>query len=83
MYVIGTEVPLPGGQQEANEHVIATSEADIADTIRIFKDTFFREGLESAWNRVIAVVVQPGVEFGEEEIIEYRRGKSCPFKEVH
>ena len=30
-------------------------------------------GLEKAWNNVIAVVVQPGVEFGDESIHEYDR----------
>ncbi len=73
LYVIGTEVPLPGGQQETNNRVVVTSEEDIVETIKIFKDTFLREGLESAWKRVIAIVVQPGVEFGEEDIIDYQR----------
>ena len=35
---------------------------------------FKAEGLESAWERVIALVVQPGVEFGDDFILEYHSG---------
>lgn len=80
LYVIGTEVPLPGGQQEANERVAVTGEEDVAETISIFKETFSRAKLDSAWERVIAVVVQPGVEFGEDDIIDYQREKAAHLK---
>lgn len=80
LYVIGTEVPLPGGQQESNDQVVVTSKEDIDETITIFRNTFIREGLESAWERVIAAVVQPGVEFSEDEIIDYQRGKAIHLK---
>jgi D-tagatose-1,6-bisphosphate aldolase subunit GatZ/KbaZ len=33
---------------------------------------FLRAGLESAWERVVAVVVQPGVEFGDDFVLPYR-----------
>lgn len=80
LYVIGTEVPLPGGQQEANERVVVTGEDDVAETIDIFKEAFSRAKLESAWERVIAVVVQPGVEFGEDDIIDYQRKNAIHLK---
>lgn len=70
-YVVGTEVPTPGGVREAEEmHV--TSPEDVERTLRVFRAVFHRHGLEKAWERVIALVVQPGVEFGDGAIHEYQ-----------
>ena len=71
-YVIGTEVPIPGGAQEHEKGVRATAVEDAAETIRVMQEAFLREGLESAWERVIALVVQPGVEFGDDFVLEYQ-----------
>lgn len=69
-YVIGTEVPAPGGVEEEDElHV--TSVESVEETIRATHEAFLRRGLEDAWPRVIAVVVQPGVEYGNESLIPY------------
>lgn len=70
-YVIGTEVPIPGGAQEHKAGVRVTEVKDAQQTIEFIHEGFVREGLESAWERVIAVVVQPGVEFGNDFILEY------------
>lgn len=72
VYVIGSEVPIPGGQQEA-EGVQVTKADDFKETVDEFKKAFKRHGIEHAWERVVAVVVQPGVEFGDEMIHEYDR----------
>ena len=71
-YVIGTEVPIPGGAQEHETGVSVTTVADATETIRLMHEAFQHEGLESAWERVIAVVVQPGVEFGDDFVLEYQ-----------
>jgi len=71
VYVIGTEVPVPGGQQEVEDSVQVTRVKDVDETIAIHRAAFIEAGLESAWERVIAVVVQPGVEFNENGIIDY------------
>ncbi|MGI6777305.1 MAG: class II D-tagatose-bisphosphate aldolase non-catalytic subunit [Acetivibrionales bacterium] len=74
VYVIGSEVPIPGGSQEEEEECIqVTKVKDFEDTVEIFKNAYFALGLEQAWENVIAVVVQPGVEFGDESIHEYDR----------
>ncbi|TJW78088.1 MAG: tagatose-bisphosphate aldolase, partial [Mesorhizobium sp.] len=39
---------------------------------------FAREGLDEAFGRVIAVVVQPGVEFGSQNVVAYRPEASKP-----
>ncbi|MFO7888899.1 MAG: D-tagatose-bisphosphate aldolase, class II, non-catalytic subunit [bacterium] len=76
LYVIGTEVPVPGGSQRSLSQLDVTSIEDIKETIEIFKYTFKKNNLDDAWERVIAVVVQPGVEFSNEDIIDYKRDKA-------
>ena len=71
-YVIGTEVPVPGGATEHEEGVAVTKVADARQTIEVTREAFFRAGLKSAWEQVIAVVVQPGVEFGDDFVLPYR-----------
>jgi D-tagatose-1,6-bisphosphate aldolase subunit GatZ/KbaZ len=78
LYIIGTEVPVPGGSDEVEEGVKVTSVEDFEETVRVTRDAFMKEGLQDAWNRVIAVVVQPGVEFGDHRTVEYRRDDALP-----
>ena len=75
VYVIGSEVPIPGGSQEA-EIVQITKPEDFEETVETFKKVFCQKGLTSAWDNVVAVVVQPGVEFGDDVIHEYNRSES-------
>lgn len=76
LYVIGTEVPIPGGATEQLTDLAATTVKDAAATIEITRRAFAGRGLGAAWARVIAVVVQPGVEFGDTGIVDYRRDKA-------
>ena len=71
-YVIGTEVPVPGGATEHEEGVHVTRVEDARQTVELTREAFFHEGLQSAWERVIAAVVQPGVEFGDDFVLPYR-----------
>jgi len=71
-YVIGTEVPVPGGATEHEEGVRVTKVPDVQQTIDVTRDAFLREGLDAAWERVIAIVVQPGVEFGDDFVLPYQ-----------
>ncbi|MDY6922371.1 MAG: D-tagatose-bisphosphate aldolase, class II, non-catalytic subunit [Pseudomonadota bacterium] len=76
VYVIGTEVPVPGGAAEdLPELEVTTPEAAIA-TIEAHRAIFAEEGLSQAWPRVIAVVVQPGVEFDHHKVIDYDPAKA-------
>ena len=75
-YVIGTEVPIPGGAQEKLTEVMPTSVDDLEKTIEVTRTAFYDKNLNAAWERVIAVVVQPGVEFDDAHVIEYDRGKA-------
>lgn len=51
-----------------------TRPEDCEATLRAFKAAFEVRGLGAAWERVIAIVVQPGVEFADESVVEYERG---------
>ncbi|MCE9683397.1 D-tagatose-bisphosphate aldolase, class II, non-catalytic subunit [Halomonas alkalisoli] len=70
-YVVGTEVPIPGGAQEHLDSLAVTDTADLRATLQTHREVFAREGLDAAWGRVRAVVVQPGVEFGHTEVVDF------------
>ena len=72
VYVIGTEVPVPGGAAEALDHVEVTATASARRTIEVHEEAFATAGLSAAWARVIALVVQPGVEFDHTRVVDYR-----------
>ena len=70
-YVIGTEVPTPGGALEAvPDTVVTVPEAPLA-TYSIHKHIFISNGLGRVLDRVVALVVQPGVEHGNESVSRY------------
>ncbi|MEO3990318.1 tagatose-bisphosphate aldolase subunit GatZ [Pseudocitrobacter cyperus] len=71
-YVIGTEVPVPGGEASTIGTVHVTHEQDAANTLETHQTAFRALGLEDALTRVIAIVVQPGVEFDHTQIIHYQ-----------
>ncbi|ENN88058.1 Putative tagatose 6-phosphate kinase kbaZ [Rhizobium freirei PRF 81] len=73
VYIIGTEVPIPGGAMEALDHLELTSPAAALETVEVHRRAFAALGLESAFARAIGVVVQPGVEFGNENVVVYDR----------
>jgi D-tagatose-1,6-bisphosphate aldolase subunit GatZ/KbaZ len=71
VYIIGTEVPPPGGANHAITDIEPTSTAAAAHTIAVHRDLFLKQGLAEAFSRVVALVVQPGVEFGNENVVPY------------
>lgn len=73
VYIVGSEVPIPGGAQSEEEGLHVTTVKDFLATVETFRAAFAAHGLGDAWSRVIAVVVQPGVEFGDESIDAYSR----------
>jgi D-tagatose-1,6-bisphosphate aldolase subunit GatZ/KbaZ len=76
-YVIGTEVPPPGGALGADESLQVTSVKNARHTIDATLHAFRELGMEGAWPRVIALVVQPGVEFGDHAIHPYQPQKAA------
>lgn len=74
VYVIGSDVPMPGGAQESLDDLQISSVEEVKEIIELCHKYFMEFGLDEAWQRVIAVVVQPGVEFGDMKIVEYDAG---------
>lgn len=63
VYVIGTEVPPPGGGR-GNDHAILPTSPDAARaTLACHIKAFARAGLHHAATRIVGLVVQPGVDF--------------------
>jgi D-tagatose-1,6-bisphosphate aldolase subunit GatZ/KbaZ len=77
VYVIGTEVPPPGGIVSAEEAVPVTRVEDFRQTVSLCAEAFRRRGLGEAWGRVCAVVAQPGVEYGDQEVHPYERERAA------
>ena len=70
-YVIGTEVPVPGGAHEALAELAVTAPAAALATVEAHREAFMSLGLAEAWQRVIGLVVQPGVEFDNDRVVDY------------
>lgn len=73
VYIIGSEVPIPGGAQEAEDSIAVTSPEAVERTLAVYKEQFEKAGLKDAFKNIIGVVVQPGVEFGDDTIFHYNR----------
>lgn len=73
VFIIGSEVPIPGGTQEKEESVSVTTAEALQKTVQVYKDAFAAAGLKDGFKNVIGVVVQPGVEFGDAEYFRYNR----------
>ncbi|MGF1735216.1 tagatose-bisphosphate aldolase subunit KbaZ [Photobacterium satsumensis] len=81
-YVIGTEVPVPGGAaEELNELEVTLPEA-ARKTIDCHHAAFDAAGVIGCWERVIGLVVQPGVEFDHTGVIDYRPEKAQALSRV-
>jgi D-tagatose-1,6-bisphosphate aldolase subunit GatZ/KbaZ len=76
LYVIGTEVPAPGGELLPGMPPAISPANHVHHTLEIFRAAFAEQGVSSAWDRVVGIVVQPGVEFGENVIFDYDRQKA-------
>jgi D-tagatose-1,6-bisphosphate aldolase subunit GatZ/KbaZ len=72
VYVVGTEVPVPGGAHEALGELTLTDPAAVVSTIDAHFRAFENAGLSETWSRVIGLVVQPGVEFDHFRVIDFR-----------
>ncbi len=73
VYVIGSEVPPPGGAKAAGEELQVTAVENARQTLALTRRAFEQHGVGNAFERVIALVVQPGVEFGDQDLHPYRR----------
>jgi len=77
LYVIGTEVPTPGGATEKLDKLAVTTQESAAQTLRVHGRIFEEMGLGHVWPRVIALVVQPGVEFDHTSVVDYEPARAA------
>ncbi len=71
VYIVGTEVPVPGGATHALDALAVTRPEAALATVAVHREAFAAAGLDEAFGRAIGVVVQPGVEFGHADVIAY------------
>jgi D-tagatose-1,6-bisphosphate aldolase subunit GatZ/KbaZ len=76
VYIIGSEVPVPGGAHETLQELATTTPEAAHATIEAHRRAFARHGIDAAWSRVVGLVVQPGVEFDHHQVIDYVRSKA-------
>lgn len=76
VYIVGSEVPIPGGATGDNSGMEVTKVEDFKNTVATFEKAFKDRGLDETWNDVIGVVVQPGVEEKDAGCTEYDRVKA-------
>lgn len=77
VYIVGSEVPIPGGAVGAvDQGVQVTKVEDFKNTVATFEKAFREQGLDEVWENVIGVVVQPGVEEKDSGCTEYDREKA-------
>ncbi|MBQ8074603.1 MAG: class II D-tagatose-bisphosphate aldolase, non-catalytic subunit [Oscillospiraceae bacterium] len=72
-FIIGSEVPIPGGAQEAEDSISVTKPEAVEHTLQAYREQFEKQGIHDAFHNIIGIVVQPGVEFGDEDIFHYNR----------
>ncbi len=76
VYIIGSEVPIPGGIQDSQTGLQVTSVKEFENTLKAYETQFKNYGIYQRFIDVIGVVVQPGVEFGDHYIHHYERVKA-------
>lgn len=82
VYVIGTEVPVPGGAHETLSRLTPTPADRARRTIAAHRAAFAEMALEHVWPRVVALVVQPGVEFDHLNVIDYQHDATAELRHV-
>lgn len=82
VYVIGTEVPVPGGAHETLGALRPTSPEAARETILAHQEALRVVGLGHVWSRIVALVVQPGVEFDHLKVVDYDRTRTTDLQRV-
>ena len=77
VYILGSEVPIPGGDADADAVMGVTKVEDCKKTIGAYEKECAERGLEDALSRVVGFVVEMGVEFHERTLDEYSREEAA------
>lgn len=82
VYVIGSDVPPPGGRAAGYGRQPLTQPEQLQRTLELARAAFHERGLRDAWERVIAVVVHSGAEFEGWEVHDYDRAAAAGLSEA-
>ena len=83
LYVIGAEAPTPGGSLNGTSVVPVTEPTEIANFMDICRQKFQAAGIDDAWQRIAAVVVQPGIDFGPDACVVYDASRARALSQFH
>jgi len=76
IYIIGTEVPIPGGETDDMDTLCVTSSDRLNETIDTHRTAFEQEGLSHVWSKIVSVVTQPGVDFSHTAVHRFEPDKA-------
>ena len=77
VYIIGSEVPIPGGASgEEIEDARVTKVEDLMATIQAYEREFQKQGINDAFDHIMGIVVQPGVEYDNDSVVEFDPDKA-------
>ena len=82
VYVVGTEVPIPGGETTPLSAHSVTPAANVSRTLDLHAKAFAARGVASAMQRVAAIVVQPGVDFNNESVLAFDKAAAAPLAQA-
>ncbi len=77
VYIVGTEVPIPGGELQALDALAVTPPEAARRTYELHRSAFAAHGVEAAMARVLALVVQPGVDMGNVQVFDFDKAKAA------
>lgn len=77
VYVLGSEVPTPGGSTKI-ESMNVTKPEILKQSLNLFRETLTNNGLEKVWNDTVAVVAQIGLEFSEDNVYNFNYNNAKP-----
>ncbi len=82
VYIIGSEVPIPGGAEENDEVIKVTTPEDLRTTYQVYQQVFSDYELEDSFSSIIGIVVQPGVEFSDSDAHVYVREEASALEKT-
>ena len=81
VYVIGTEVPVPGGAHETLTELEVTTPEAARATLEAHRHAFEKEGLSDIWPRIIGWSFS-GVEFDHAHVCDYQPHKAVALSKM-
>ena len=76
------EVPIPGGELSELDVLAVTKPAAAHRTFELHRHAFAKRGVAQALDKVVALVVQPGVDMGNTQVFGYDKAKAAPLSEA-